>query len=496
MRKSKLKHKLILAMAAATLSTACAGNATPAKPGNQRTPQNAKAIAQIESGLRPTYGTTEDPVPIWSLSERMVHYKVPAMSIAVLIDGKLAWARAYGEAEKGSNRPIDTKTLFQAASLSKPVAAIAALRLVDQGKLDLDLPVNRYLRSWKIPENEFTKQHDVTLRHLLSHRAGTNIHGFRGYKPGSEIPTSVQILNGGAPSQTEAVTVNQIPGASYRYSGGGYQIVQVLLEDITGRPYRDFAEESVFRPLGLMRSNFVYPQADPNTAVGHVGESSDPIPPPGYIFPELAAAGLWTTPSDLVRLGAEVAKSRNKGAGLLSKGLAQQLVPLSASNPGLGFGLTDAGDGLGFVHGGHNTGFSAYWYNYADGRASVAILTNSDSGEGLIREVLSAVGYTYGWKQRGYIERKTIVLDQAWAEAIAGDYAFDQSSTTPVVSITLESGKLWQSGELAERTRFYAASKKEFFITKGLNFKVDTDEKGSVVALDVEGEIRLVRLKK
>lgn len=450
-------------------------------------------IERFESELKPRYGTSSEAPPKWSLRDRMAFHKVPALSIAVAIDGEVVWAKAYGEMKKGSDKTVDTDTLFQAASLSKPIASLAALTLVSSGKLKLDMPVNNALKSWQLPENELTRENSVTLRHLLSHRAGTTIHGFRGYQPSDDIPNSKQIVQGAAPANTEAVIVNQLPGSAYRYSGGGFQVVQLLLEDVTQMDYAKWVHRSVFVPLSLSRSNFVYPQPDKNSAIGHVGPQSEPIPGSGYIYPELAAAGLWTTPTELVTLGSALAKDRAGANLLLPKNLIKQLIPDSANEAGLGFGLNNDGDGVAFVHNGHNPGFSARWINYADGRASVAVLTNSDSGGELIREVLSALGNVYGWKQDAYVERDTIAFNLSWAQAVVGDYYFDPSDSESAVTIWVEDNKLWIEGALTDRTRLYPISTHRFFIASGLNMTFVNDHDGHPDVLDIEGELQLVK---
>ncbi|NOX93634.1 MAG: beta-lactamase family protein [Alphaproteobacteria bacterium] len=459
----------------------------------QASESHVEQIAAVEVGLRPAYGVKGAVTQTWTLEDRMRHYKVPGVSIAVAIDGELAWARAYGVGMSDDIQAVNTDTLFQAASLSKPIASLAALKLVEEGKISLDAPVNDYLVSWKIPDNKFTDATPVTLRHLMSHRAGTTIHGFKGYKDGAPIPTLPQILDGEAPSNTSPVRVMAEPGSTYRYSGGGYTIIQLLIEDVTHDKYANVVGEKILAPANMKRSNFDYPPKDNNFATGHVGKNSEPITAPGIAYPELAAAGVWTTPTELVRLGSRVAQSRNAGNTFLRNDLAVQLVPPSVEGPGLGFGLNNPGDGLAFVHNGHNPGYSARWINYADGRASVAILTNADSGGDLIREILSAVGHIYGWKQDGFTERAVVDLSSQEMMLIAGDYVFNPEDKDPIAKVTIIDNSLWISGPIAEMTRFYPASRNSFFISKGLNFTLERDVNDNPIAMSVEGEIRLTK---
>lgn len=450
-------------------------------------------IAQFEAGLRPTYGVKGEAETVWTLEERMRHHNVPGVSIAVAIDDELVWAKAYGVADKSDGRAVTTDTLFQAASLSKPVASLAALALVQDGLLALDEPVNARLKSWQVPENEFTRDTPVTLRHLMSHRAGTNVHGFRGYKAGEAIPTLPQILEGAEPANTDPVVVSQRPGEAYRYSGGGYTIMQLAIEDAIGQTFAQVVEGRLFHPAGMTRSNFNYPAKDPNIAIGHRGDESVSMNGQMLAYPELAAAGLWSTPSELVKLGSLVAEARANGNFVLERSLARQLVPDSADAHGLGFGLNDAGDGVAFVHSGHNPGYSARWINYADGRASVAILTNSDNGGALIREMLSGLGHVYGWRQDAYEERETVQLSEAQLDDIAGEYAFGSKEAKAILTITREGNALWVDGAVIKNSHLYTRSDSQLFVAQGLNIEVERTDSGEVSAIDIEGEITLFK---
>jgi len=193
------------------------------------------------------------------LTERMEHYKIPGVSIAVINDGHLDWARGFGVKEAGMNDPVVPATLFQAGSISKPVAAMAALRLVQEGKVDLDANVNERLKTWKIPDNEFTKDKKVTLRELLSHTAGMTVHGFPGYDAGAPVPTLVDVLNGIKPANTGSIRVDMVPSTKWRYSGGGYTVMQQLLVDLTGKTFPQVAHDNVISRIGLQSSTFEQP---------------------------------------------------------------------------------------------------------------------------------------------------------------------------------------------------------------------------------------------
>ncbi|HEX5939422.1 MAG TPA: serine hydrolase domain-containing protein, partial [Dehalococcoidia bacterium] len=267
-----------------------------------------KAIEAVERRVLPAVlikGSRETS----TLEEALAQHNVPAVSIAVISGGRLQWARAYGAAHAGGE-PVNTRTLFQSCSISKTIATVTALRLVDQRLLDLDRDVNELLTSWRVPDNPYTKGNPVTTRHLLSHRAGVNVGGFPGYEPDGPIPTLGQILRGEPPCNTEALRVDAEPGRAFRYSGGGMQILQQLLEDVSGIPYAKLATREVLNPAGMTRSTFE--PSPTGVAAGH--DLSGQIMVRSFaILPELAAAGLWSTPSDLARFAVAVQDSYAEG---------------------------------------------------------------------------------------------------------------------------------------------------------------------------------------
>jgi CubicO group peptidase (beta-lactamase class C family) len=214
-------------------------------------------IQRVENGLTPKDWVQGGPV--WTLAERMGHYGVPGVSVAVIHDFEVAWAKGYGvcDAEKGG--AVTPQTLFQAASISKPFAALAALQLVQAGVLDLDEDVNRKLTTWKVPENQFTVEEKVTLRRVITHTAGLTVSGFRGYAPGEPVPDIRPVVEGEEPANSAPVRVDAVPGTRFRYSGGGYTVLQLLIEDVTGRPLPDLVQEKVMAPAGMAHSSFRKP---------------------------------------------------------------------------------------------------------------------------------------------------------------------------------------------------------------------------------------------
>jgi CubicO group peptidase (beta-lactamase class C family) len=320
--------------------------------------------------------------------------------MAVIDGGELAWAKGYGTLECGGAGPVTPETRFQAASISKPATALAVLRLVQEGRLDLDEEVNRYLRSWQVPPNG-AWQPRLTLRHLLSHTGGVTVHGFPGYRPDEPIPSLRQVLDGAPPANTAPIRVDTLPGVEFRYAGGGTTIVQQLLVDVLGRPFPDLMQDLVLGPLGMAHSAFAQPPPASLTPVAATGHRGDGVPLRGkwHVYPELAAAGLWTTPTDLCRLALAVQRSVvGADRAFLRPDLARAMLARQfGSDLGLGFFLEGDGPSLRFAHGGGNEGFRCYLVAYADRPHGAAVMTNSDGGWALNAEILEAIAAAYDW---------------------------------------------------------------------------------------------------
>lgn len=257
-------------------------------------------IGSIEQGLRPAQALVGAPVPRTTLKEEMRRLHVPGLSIAVIDHGQLVWAKGYGVVTPGGP-PVTPETLFQAASISKPVTAFGAMTLVQSGKLDLQADVNTYLRSWSLPSGPDGAK--VSVLQLLSHTGGLNVSGFPGYAPGVAVPTLLQVLDGTAPAKTAAVRVASVPGSAWQYSGGGYTVLQQLMMDLTDQGFDTFMRTRVLGPLGMASSSFSQPASIAILKRAALPHDSAGMPYVGgpSTYPELAAAGMWTTPSDLAR---------------------------------------------------------------------------------------------------------------------------------------------------------------------------------------------------
>lgn len=411
---------------------------------------SAAAIARVTAGLRPGIVIKGAPSVTYSLAERMARHKVPGISIAVAEGGTLAWAKGFGVKEAGTADSVTPTTLFQAASISKPVAATVLLRLVDEGKLDLDQPVNGYLTSWKLPDNKFTAGTPVTLRHLVSHQAGTTVHGFPGYAEGEAVPTVPQILDGAKPANTAAVRVDTTPGARWRYSGGGITIEQLAMTDVTGEDFPSLARRLVLEPIGMSNSTYEQPLPAPRRAQAAAGYRPDGAMVKGrwHTYPEMAAAGLWTTPSDLLKWAMEVTAARaGTSTRILTQKTATAMLTMQKEPSGLGPLLHGTGKGFYFEHGGANEGYRCSVMYFPETGKGAAVMTNSDAGDALAREVLYAIAAEYQWLDYGPREVEPIALDSVTLQQLVGEYPVPQAvvgGTTPVSQVmTVEGGKLY-----------------------------------------------------
>jgi len=361
-------------------------------------PPAATEIAAIEG---PQTGR-EGELAGLTLGEAMKRAGVPGMTLTVIRDFEIQWTRAYGLADVVSNTPTTPDTLFQAASISKPIAAIAILKAVSDKRFSLDDDVNKLLVSWKVASSEQVAKQPVTLRGLLSHTSGTDDgFGFPGYKPGVPLPTLPQILNGEAPSNVGRVVVGRPPLTAFKYSGGGFTLAQLLLSDAIKRPFPDILREWVLTPLGMSNSAYEQPLSaarDKTAARAHdrTGAARDAK---WHVYPELAAAGLWTTAPDLARFGIEMQKSlQGRSNRVLSREMMIEMAtPVGVGPFGLGIQVAKEGEGWYLSHGGSNWGFQCLLIVHKLKGYGFAAMTNSDSGGRLLAEVRQRVAAAYQW---------------------------------------------------------------------------------------------------
>ena len=361
-------------------------------------------IESVENGLTfPVTNAPDKELIRTSLIERLEEDNIHGASVAVVYKGKLDWSRAYGVTEADGDIPVTTQTLFQCASIGKVITAFAVMNLVEAGKVDLDEDVNNKLQRWKINENEITKTEKVTLRHLLSHTSGlTDDYGFLGYDPSDEIPTLLQILNNDAVANTKKrLDVKTTPGKTERYSGGGYLIIQLLIEDVSGQTFADYVKQHIFEPLEMNHTTYNN-EPDKNIEViisaGHHSNGKSLKKKKYNVYPEKAATGPWTTAEDLAKLilGIQDALTGKPNA-ICNQQMAQELLKVQLNNKGLGVNLKGIEKPQAFWHAGQNLGYTALLYGLVEKGEGAVILLNSDGGERLMQEFITSVALQYDW---------------------------------------------------------------------------------------------------
>jgi CubicO group peptidase (beta-lactamase class C family) len=396
------------------------------------TDQDSAAVPlTLDTPLMPTLIVTNDELPAESertLRRRMQSLAVPGVSVAVFRDYEVVWAEGFGWADVAADRPVTTETLFQAASISKPVAAMATLRLVEDGVLELDGDVNQRLVSWQVPGNEFTDPLDeprrpVTLRNLLSHTAGMTVSGFPGYNRSEEMPSTIEVLDGAG--NTAPIRVDIPPGTTRRYSGGGYTVTQLLMSDVTGKDFAELMAEMVLEPVGMVHSTFEQPLPEAlhdRAATAHEADGT-PVDGSWHVYPEQAAAGMWTTPTDLARFAIAVQRGlAGDGAPVLSADMTREMVTAPVEEGyGLGLSLGEAR----FGHGGGNRGFKCSLTAFYEGGNGAVVMTNSDGGWMLGAEVMAHLFGHYGWPGLEPSEKTAVEMTPEQLGPFAGTYRME-----------------------------------------------------------------------
>jgi CubicO group peptidase (beta-lactamase class C family) len=421
------------------------------------------------------------------LADRMAALHVPGVSIAVIHDGKIEWARGFGVTRVGGP-PVTPDTLFQAASISKPVAAMAVLRLVQSGKLSLDTDVNQYLKTWKLPANSFTERTKVTLRELLTHTAGLTVHGFAGYASDAPLPTLLQVLDGEKPANSAPIRVDTEPGTVWRYSGGGYVIAQQLLQDVTGEPFAKLMHDTVLSPIGMAKSTYEQPLPKNRLAEVALPYRGDGQPVPGgpHVYPEMAPAGLWTTPSDLARYAIEVQRSLSGTSNrVLSAAMVGQMLTPGLNHQGLGPGTGGSAQHPYFTHGGANEGYrcNLVAYNEGDG---VVIMTNGDNGGQLASEIQRSVAREYGWPDFQPLEHTVTKVDAKSLDSYTGVY----KSSNGAFMVTREGDQLFVQLTGQPKFPLFQESERKFFlkvVDAQIAFEVDAHGRATQLTLHQNG---------
>ena len=382
-------------------------------------------ILRIENGLLPASIIAGEPGKTFSINGRMHYFDVPGLSIAVMKDYQIEWAKSYGVKEKGTNDSVTLNTLFQAASMSKPISAMIALKLEEEKKINLKQDINQQLKTWHLPENEFTRQRAVTPELLMLHLGGLNVPSFPGYSISDSIPEITAILSGRSPSNTEAVKVEWVPDTKWSYSGGGYTVLQLLMEEASGTSFPKLMKESLFDPLELMNSTFEHNLSEKQQKMIAKAYKEDGKMVDGgyYIYPEKAAAGLWTTSMDYANMIVELEKSYlGESDKIIRPETSRRMLKRYRGDMALGIVLKNNGDSIALAYGGWNEGYICDVYSYLKSGSGVVIMTNSDNGYMLIQEIYRSLATEYGWPDFKPETIKTVTVPSSVLSKYAGTF--------------------------------------------------------------------------
>jgi CubicO group peptidase (beta-lactamase class C family) len=445
--------------------------------------ETAQHIEHVENGLIGGIVLKTDAHPAHTLADRMKELSVPGVSIAVIHHGEIEWARGFGVSGV-SGQPVTTDTMFQAGSISKPLAAMAVLRLAQLGRLSLDADVNTLLTSWKLPADAAAAGKPVTIRALLTHTAGITVHGFPGYVSTAPVPTLLQVLNGEKPANTPAIRIESAPGSRWNYSGGGYTIVQQAVVDMTKEPFPKLLHDTVLAQIGMKHSTYEQPlpKEFEAAAAAPFHETGKPVESGAHTYPEMAAAGLWTTPTDLALYAIEVEKSlQGKANHVLSVEMTKQMLTAGMGNWGLGLEIGGAEANPYFSHGGANEGFRNMLVAYEKTGEGAIVMTNGDNGSALADEIIHSIAAEYAWPDFRPTIRESISVDPKVLSTYTGTYELQPGFD---LVVTVENGQLITQATGQGKVPIFAKSQTTFFpIVIDAEIEFASDSQGNLVGL-------------
>jgi CubicO group peptidase (beta-lactamase class C family) len=464
--KLKRMNKNILAMRTALIVSALIFScfSLPAQDKANYSKEVEARIKKVEQSLGGQIKI--EGSPDWTIEERLAVHNIPGLTIAVISNYKVEWAKGYGWADKEEKRSVTTETLFQAASISKSLNAVGVLKLVQDKKLDLQTDVNTYLTSWKFPYDSLSKGKKITLYNILTHTAGLSVHGFPGYDVKEPLPTVTQILDGVKPANNQPVRSMFEPGLRSQYSGGGTTLSQLVVMEVTHKPYDVYQWENVLRPLGMTSSFYTVPPPAGKLQQLASGYRVDGKPIEGkyHHYPEQGAAALWTNPTDLSKYIIETQLSlEGKSSKVLSQEMTKiRLTPFPETGAALGVFIDNKGGEKYFTHGGANEGFRCHYFGSETGGNGVVVMVNSDNGE-IIMELINSVARVYQWKNfYNPTLKKVVDVPEDVLSSYEGEF---QIAPQFALKITKEGKSLKVEPTGQGKYDLYAEESNKFFLT-------------------------------
>ena len=457
-------------------------------------PEVESRIKQVENNLAGWVLTGTDDT--WNILDRMKKYGVNGVSIAVIHNYKIEWARGYGLADVSEKRPVTEKTLFQAASISKSLNSLGVLKLAEKNIISCDSDINKYLVSWSFPYDTVSHGKKITIKNLLSHTGGLSIHGFPGYAKGEKMPSLIQVLNGEKPANTEPVRSVEEPGKHVIYSGGGTTILQLIVTDITGIPYETYMQKEVLDPLGMTSSCYCQPPDGIKPELLATGYQIDGKEVPGkyHIYPEKAAAGLWTNPTDLCKYVIETQLAwKGESQKVLSPEITRYRLTPVLEDAALGTFVNSrvTGSYKYFNHNGGNAGFSCTAYGCRDSGEGVVVMINSENFS-IVEELENSVAKVYNWKDFYLPEtKKPVNISETTLKKYFGKYVMGRDTLN---IIPFADGSAFNFGGTS-RWKIYFTSDSDFFVRESRGMAKFQFDKGGKVTGFSAGEIVVKKIE-
>jgi CubicO group peptidase (beta-lactamase class C family) len=450
-------------------------------------PDTEEKIRQVENNLVPNIRSDNEGA--YNIKDRMAYFHIHGVSIAVIHNYKIEWAKGYGWADDSLKIPVTAQTLFQAGSISKSLNGVGLLKLAQDKKIDLYTDINTYLTGWKFPYDSLSKSKKITIANLLSHTAGLTVHGFGGYQKGATIPAVEQVLDGKVPANSPAVRSMYEPGLKSEYSGGGTTISQLIVANVTHEPYDKYMYDSILKPLGMTASTYRQPPIDRDSRLIAAAYYPDGKQVKGkyHIYPEQAAAGLWTTPTDL---GKYIIETQLALAGKSHKVLNQQmtglrLTPYIDKSAALGVFIDSYPDGTKyFQHGGVDEGFISQYYGSLEDGNGLVVMVNTSNGGAIIAEIVNSIAKVYGFTHLNHTKViKTVVVADAVLQSYTGQYELGPGF---ILTISKKGSSLFAQGTGQQKNEIFPESQNKFF-AKNFDAEVEfiKDDEGRVTKLIV-----------
>ncbi|MGB5554831.1 MAG: serine hydrolase domain-containing protein [Flavobacteriaceae bacterium] len=409
---------------------------------------------QLEAGIRGQVKFLGEPENFSSITNKMSEYNIPALSLAVMNKGKIEWADMYQNVNFPEEQKLDCASIFQAASLSKPVTFLAALRMHAAGEIDLDENIQNYLKDFELPQGKQTVENPVTFRNIFSHTSGISAGGYDGYSKDLAIPSDLAILRGNEGINTPAIAVISAPNEMLAYSGGGYTVAELALQDIYGDEFSNIMKKWILEPVGMEYSEFTQPLPDSKSdqvAKGYT-QSGDVLDGGWRNHPEQAAAGLWSNAIDMAKFLIEIYKAYQGKSALFSQSDIQSILSHERDGHVYGFLLNRNGDDIAITHYGGNAGYRTGMTISLTSGNGLVYLTNSDNGGALGNELLLSASQVYNWQHFKQINVQRKKVSSEILKGLAGKYkwnnqidlsiSFDEN--TDLISLFFPNGDEYQ----------------------------------------------------